>query len=272
MIGAMLVWGLAPLGDDLISATAALVQIVGSGQSADTLGVIHVFALSAAALLGMHLVFTLMLTFVRIERQRHRHRDMLNLLSFPVDGNPSTRVINHPSPVAYCLPGGARSVTVLSDGLLQLLTRSELEAVLIHERAHLNQRHHLLLWAFAAWRSAIPWLPTSQLAHRAVNELIEMLADDEALKSVDETTLMRAIAVVAAGTGPQGATDPRGGSSALGPSQPEAIQEYPLATAQRVQRLLTPQPALSLAQQGGVLSASALLLAIPPLLLLMPLR
>ena len=78
-------------------------------------------------------------------------------------------VINVDSPVAYCLPGGARSVTVLSDGLMAALEPAELRAVLNHENAHLDQRHHLLLWAFAAWRQALPWLPTTRLAQEAVN-------------------------------------------------------------------------------------------------------
>jgi Zn-dependent protease with chaperone function len=200
MIGAMLVWGLEPLGDNLLSAAGGLWLILAEGRPAETLGVVHVFALSAATLLGAHLVFTLMLTYVRIQRQRRRHRDMLRLLSSPAHGSPATLVINHPAPVAYCLPGGSRSVTVLSDGLLELLSQEELDAVLIHENAHLQQRHHLLLWAFAAWRAALPWLPTTRLAQAAVTELIEMLADDQALRRVDEAALVRAIAVVASGS------------------------------------------------------------------------
>ncbi|MGE9527717.1 M56 family metallopeptidase, partial [Escherichia coli] len=74
-------------------------------------------------------------------------------------------------------------MTVLSDGLMAALEPAELRAVLIHENAHLSQRHHLLLWAFAAWRQALPWLPTTRLAQESVNSLIEMLADDVALKT-----------------------------------------------------------------------------------------
>ncbi|WCI09270.1 M56 family metallopeptidase [Arthrobacter sp. OVS8] len=109
-------------------------------------------------------------------------------------------VINVDSPVAYCLPGGARSVTVLSDGLMAALEPAELRAVLNHENAHLDQRHHLLLWAFAAWRQALPWLPTTRLAQEAVSSLIEMLADDVALKTASKATLIKAIAIVASGS------------------------------------------------------------------------
>lgn len=281
MIGAMLVWGLVPLGDNLLQALARLWDVMVNNRPADTLGVVHVFALSAAALLSAHLVFTLLLTFVRIQAQRRRHRDMLNLLSSPIHGSPATLMINHPAPVAYCLPGGARSVTVLSDGLMGLLTAEELDAVLIHERAHLHQRHHLLLWAFAAWRAALPWLPTSQLAQRAVNELIEMLADDEALKEVAEPTLVRAIAIVASGSlpaddarndrNPDAADTPGLVYVSPEPGAPEGVHERdPQSTTYRLRRLLNPRPPLSTFQRTAVLGSSAVLLTMPTILLIAP--
>ena len=207
MIGAMLVYGLEPVGDNLHCRPARHWPAWCCLTAPTTaLGFWHLFALSAAALLTAHLVFTLLLTYYKIERQRRRHRELLALLASPSDDGPGTVVISHDSPVAYCLPGGARSVTVLSDGLMAALEPAELRAVLIHENAHLTQRHHLLLWAFAAWRQALPWLPTTRLAQEAVNSLIEMLADDVALKTESKATLIKAIAIVASGSAaPQGA-------------------------------------------------------------------
>ncbi|MFC3298946.1 M56 family peptidase [Arthrobacter agilis] len=277
MIGAMLVWGLEPLGDNLVSASAGFLRILVSDEPAASLGVVHVFAISAATLLFGHLVSTLILTFIRIRRQRSRHRDMLTLLSSPAADQPATLVISHPVPVAYCLPGGARSVTVMSDGLMDLLTRAELDAVLTHESAHLHQRHHLLLWAFAAWRSALPWLPTSLLAQRAVSELIEMLADDEALRHVDEPTLVRAIAIVGSGAlpdQPDTLNDPlaedAGAPAARGTTDVTGGTADARSTAHRLQRLLTPLPPLSRVQQGLALSVAGLLLIVPPALLVAP--
>lgn len=273
MIGALLVWGLEPLGDNLVAASRGFLELLLTDASARTLGVVHVFAVSAAVLLFAHLVFTLALTFVRIRRQRSRHRDMLTLLSSPSTEQPATVVISHPAPVAYCLPGGAHSVTVMSDGLMDLLTQAELDAVLTHENAHLHQRHHLLLWAFAAWRSALPWLPTSQLAQRAVSELIEMLADDEALRRVDRATLVRAIVIV--GSGEVHPDRDELGSTAA--DRPHAATADPASstlgdgsTAHRVRRLLAPLPPLRRLQQTAALSAAGLLLVVPPVLLVMP--
>lgn len=262
MIGAMLCYGLVPLGDNLGQGLHALMQIVVGRASLDTLGLVHAFALSAAALLSAHLVFTLWLTFFRIERQRRRHRDLLNILSSPSNDRPDTLVISHQVPVAYCLPGGSRSVTVLSDGLLDLLSPEELRAVLIHEQTHLAQRHHLLLWAFSAWRSALPWLPTSKLAQQAVSSLIEILADEVALRSVSKSTLVTAIALVASGSAQLPA-------DALIGDNAQKI-DTPATTSARLSRLLAPTPALAARTQLLIVAGALLLLAVPTALLLVP--
>ena len=262
MIGAMLCYGLVPLGDNLAQGLQGLWHIVAGRQSLDTLGLMHAFALSAAALLSAHLIFTLWLTFFRIERQRRRHRDLLLLLSSPSRDRPDTLVISHQAPVAYCLPGGSRSVTVLSDGLLDLLSAEELRAVLLHEQAHLTQRHHLLLWAFAAWRSALPWLPTSKLAQQAVSSLIEILADEVALRSVSKSTLVTAIALVASGSAQLPA-------DSLMADNAQKI-DTPDTTSARLGRLLAPAPALAAGRQALIIAGAVLLLAVPTALLLVP--
>ncbi len=262
MIGAMLCYGLVPLGDNLARGLRGLANILLGQQSLDTLGLVHAFALSAAALLSAHLVFTLWLSYFRILRQRRRHRDLLNLLSSPSDDRPDTFVISHQAPVAYCLPGGSRSITVLSEGLLKLLSPDELRAVLLHEQTHLTQRHHLLLWAFAAWRSALPWLPTSKLAQRAVSSLIEILADDVALRSVSKSTLVTAIALVASGPAQLPANTLLAGDTSQ--------IDTPATTSARLGRLLTPTPSLGAGLQVLVVAGAILLLAIPTALLLVP--
>lgn len=286
MIGAMLVYGLEPIGDNLIAGLKSLAGMVFNNEPTTALGFWHLFALSAAALLTAHLVFTLLLTYYKIERQRRRHRELLALLASPSDDGPGTVVINHDSPVAYCLPGGARSVTVLSDGLMAALEPAELRAVLIHENAHLSQRHDLLLWAFAAWRQALPWFPTTRLAQTAVNSLIEMLADDVALRTESKGTLIKAIAIVASGTSQPGISTPAlsGGQALTGSpalSAGGAVVEgnavsatggadSPRTTASRVSRLLSPKPPLTKPVRVLVLLASALLLAVPTALLIVP--
>ncbi|SEQ67243.1 M56 family metallopeptidase [Arthrobacter sp. OV608] len=280
MIGAMLVYGLEPVGDNLIAGLRALAGMVLFNAPTTDLGFWHIFALSAAALLTAHLVFTLLLTYYKIERQRRRHRELLALLASPSAEGAGTLVISHDSPVAYCLPGGARSVTVLSDGLMAALEPAELRAVLIHENAHLSQRHHLLLWAFAAWRQALPWLPTTRLAQESVNSLIEMLADDVALKTESKATLIKAIAIVASGSArTPGEAEIQPAPSGLAASGLSLAGLDPAAaagadsartTASRVSRLLSPQPQLPAPVRSLVLAGCVLLLALPTALLVVP--
>ncbi|MFB8370460.1 M56 family metallopeptidase [Pseudarthrobacter sp. NPDC055928] len=277
MIGAMLVYGLEPIGENLIAGLRALAGMVFFNAPTTALGFWHLFALSAAALLTAHLVFTLLLTYYKIERQRRRHRELLALLASPSTQGAGTVVISHDSPVAYCLPGGARSVTVLSDGLMAALEPAELRAVLIHENAHLSQRHHLLLWAFAAWRQALPWLPTTRLAQESVNSLIEMLADDVALKTESKATLIKAIAIVASGSvsADRGAELQPAGQAGLALEGLETAAgvtgaDSARTTASRVSRLLSPRPQLPTAIRGSVLAGCVLLLALPTALLIVP--
>lgn len=256
MIGALLVWGLEPLGGNLIAALGGLAQVAAGEPGAPPIGPLHVFALSAALLLGAHLVFTLLLTTYRVSRQRARHRGLLALLGDPSPADPGTVVLQHHAPVAYCLPGFNGSLTVLSRGLLDVLDDEGLRAVIAHERAHLEQRHDLLVLAFESWHQALPWLPTSRLARRAVQELIEMMADDTALHQVSAPTLLRALVAVATG-------------DAASPAAESGIPGEELSS-RRLRRLLSPAGPLPVGARGCVLAVAILLIGAPTTLLIAP--
>ncbi|MFL0410208.1 M56 family metallopeptidase [Microbacterium paludicola] len=158
--------------------------------------------------LAAYLLVHLVITVVQFERQRRRHLALLNLLSAPHPTQARTRVLDDAAPVAYCLPRGIGSVTVLSQGLLDGLDQDELAAVIAHERAHVEQRHEVLLVAFKAWRDALPWFPIAARAESEVAALVEMRADDSARRSLrwtgvdPDAVLARAILRVAGPTGP----------------------------------------------------------------------
>ena len=252
MLGALVTFGLAPYGDDLVSALLAFT----GGETVE--GTWHLVALGAAGLLGVHLVLNLVVTVVRSEAQRRRHAHLIDLLSEPMADNPRTRIIDTPAPVAYCLPGALSSVTVFSAGLVDLLEPAELDAVIEHEKAHVAQRHDIVLVVFRAWHTSLPWFPIAYRAQREVGLLIEMLADDHARRSVDDAVLGRAIALVGSGSAP----DAQLTGQPLESSSPHDVRARVLRIA-RARALSTPAEAL-------VVGASAALIAVPTVLLFAP--
>ncbi|MFF4129766.1 M56 family metallopeptidase [Microbispora rosea] len=116
---------------------------------------------------------------VRTVRERREHRQMLDVVAGDLSGTPDVRVLEHPMPMIYCLPARERPI-VVTTGALDRLGPAEMEAVLAHERAHLRQRHHLVLMLADALRAAVPWLGTLRLAYATLPGLLELAADDHA--------------------------------------------------------------------------------------------
>ncbi|PRY67222.1 peptidase M48-like protein [Glaciihabitans tibetensis] len=263
MIGSLLAFGLVPFGDNLFTSADGLLRALMTGSTISTVDVLHLASLCGAVLLGLHLVLNLVLTIVVSERQRRRHRQLVELLSSPVPGSPHTRLIDHSVPVAYCLPGTAHSVTVFSAGLLELLGDRELAGVIEHEKAHLLQRHYMVLMAFGAWRSSLPWFPIATRAHREVALLVEMLADDYARRVVDDQTLATAIALVSSET-PRAVT----ASEPYDSWAPAAVSREQLAA--RVGRLIDGRPPVAVPGRILVVAVALALVVVPTVLLVLP--
>jgi hypothetical protein len=249
--------GVAPYGPHPVAAIRVLVVDVEHGAVPAGTTSASALALAAAILLGAHLVLNLIATVARTERQRARHRSLVLLLSAPMPETPRTRVLDATAPIAYCLPGTARSLTVLSAGLLALLSEQEVQGVVEHERAHLRQHHALVLVAFRAWRIALPWFPVASRAQDAVGLLTEMLADDQARRTVPDPVLARAIAIVASGGG------------APGLPLEDAPAADPVSVGRRVRRLVAPAP-VPRAVRALVPLAAVALVVVPPVLLALP--
>ena len=250
LLGAGMVYGLAPLGGSLVEALAALPAAVDGGHLLSDLGAVRLLALLAAAALAVRLVGVLTVTTVRTARARRRHRDLLDVLGTPWPEAPGARVLDHPVPVAYCLPG-LRSRLVLSAGVLAALSPAEVRAVLAHEQAHLRERHDLVVLPFVAWGETAPFVRGMVRAQVAVAALIEMRADD-----------------VAAGA--TNAVDLSGALRAVGGSAPAAaLSSFTAALDQRLARIATPPPALPLPVRVLVRLAAPVLAVAPAIVALL---
>lgn len=266
MIGALLSYGLEPFGNNLVEGLRALPDALVGGALPRGTTFAQMFSLSGAILLGIHLLLTLAMTFVRAERSRRRHRRLVTLLSAPMPERPDTRLLDHEAPVAYCLPGTTRSITVLSAGLMTLLDEEQLRAVIAHEQAHATQRHHLLLLAFRAWRGSLPWFPIATRAHEAVAILIEMLADDQARQLVSNEVLVTSIALVASESG----VDATGQASPLETEPHNALSADSPSASRRIARLVGTATPLDAPSRVLAIVLAVALVAVPTVLLLWP--
>jgi bla regulator protein blaR1 len=251
-IGAGVTYGLAPLAGSLPTAVRIGAGHLRDGHPFEGLPGWHVAALTAAALLGLRLLGVLLWSAYRTGRARHRHRALVDLLATPAPDLGGARVLDHPQAVAYCLPG-LRSRVVVSAGVLRLLDADEVSAVLAHERAHLSERHDLVVLPFVAWSGALPFLPGVRRARLAVAGLVEMLADDRARTVADPAALAAAIARLGATRAPRGGL---------------ALSES--AVVARVTRLLDAQPPVAAWVAATAYLAALTLLTLPAALLLAP--
>ena len=181
---------------------------------------IAVFALTV--LIGARLLIAVMRVAIGNRRRRAHHRMVVDLVGVGHDAALAqrracardVRVLDVPQPLAYCLPG-VRSRVVVSEGALTTLADAEVAAILTHERAHLRARHDLVLEAFTAVHAAFPRLVRSANALRAVQLLVELLADDAAVRATGRTPLARALVACASGRTPSGALAAGGPSTVL---------------------------------------------------------
>ena len=169
----------------------------GAARALVTVGAVLSGLMLARVLVSGHQIGT------RLRATRRRHRDLVDLLSKVRNepSDPQLCVLEHSTPTAYCVPG-LRSRVVLSQGTIDALSAEQVEAVLAHERAHLRERHDLILEFFTVMYMALPPILRSPEALREVQLLAEVLADRSAVKAVGPVVVARAVVTMAGSTAP----------------------------------------------------------------------
>lgn len=263
-VGALLAIGVSGPGTQagVLGGLRSLTVRLASGQSVAPHQPIAVTAVRITALVAGFALFTvlcgvLVMAFAGAIGARRRQRELLALLAYGDPKVPGALVIDYPAAAAYCLPG-IRSQIVVSAGTLDLLAPAELTAVLAHERAHVRARHDLVLIPFTSLRRTFPRSRVVAQSYRTVALLVEMMADDRALRV--RGLLPRELATALLRFGTAGADGAPAGALAAAEGELTA----------RVIRLLTPPPPLHRATQAAVIIGSAVLVAVPLLLLVLP--
>jgi Zn-dependent protease with chaperone function len=264
-VGALIGIGVTPSGAAVVSGAmdrlAGIARAGGLPSAVDLSGAVRLACLAAGVALLVVLCWILIAATASVVRARQRQRELLNLLAHGDPKVPGALVVDHPTATAYCLPG-LRSAIVISAGTLALLDADELAAVLAHERAHLRERHDLVLLPFLALLRAFRWAGITRQAYRAVGLLVEMHADDFALRHRPARELATALLRVGAAGG---GGVPSGALAAV-------VRSEECEVAARVVRLLRPARGLSTATHAFIVAASIAIVAVPVALLILPLR
>jgi Zn-dependent protease with chaperone function len=177
-------------------------------------------------------------------RIRRGQLEMLHLAG-TVRTDLDATVVPAPDPAAYLVPGRHPHIVVTTEALHRL-TPSELAAVLAHERAHATGHHHRLRAAAGLLQRAFPRVSVFSHANRQVNRLVELCADDAAVRRQGALPLARALVALAA-PGPD----------------PHALHAAGGDPAERLHRLLQPPPPLSRPARAAATAAWALLPVVP---------
>jgi Zn-dependent protease with chaperone function len=174
----------------------------------------------------------------------------------------SAVVLDSPGAAAYCI-AGRKPAVVVTRGAVDLLSAQQLDAVLAHERAHLEARHHRRSSAALAVARTLPFVPLLRATPGLVARLLEMEAD--ALAADRHEPRVLASALVAVATAGQVAAVAAGRGNPPGVAAADA--------AGRIRRLLDPprqlpRPRRTLARASVVaVSVGPVLLAGLPALL-----
>lgn len=182
---------------DPLAMAACLAQVRSVAAGHRGLGMqaaLAVLALTLTALLVM-LVARVGRHLVTARASSRRHAESARIIGRRVTGVDGL-VIDAPQKLAYCL-GGRGGTVVITSAAVTALARPHLDAVLAHERAHLAGRHHLLLTVARALTTALPRVRLFAVAEAEIARLLEMCADDTAVRRHGSAPLLSALLTLA---------------------------------------------------------------------------
>ncbi len=185
----------------LAAAPAAFALLARDGGPARHLALLAV-AVITTSVIALRLLWSGHRIGRRLRSLRAEHRELVDIIAQP--DRDRVRIVAHPTPTAYCIPG-RHSRVVLSQGVLDALPPDQLDAVIAHEDAHLRARHDLLVEFFTVVHEAVPGPVRSDAAIREVRLLVEALADRVAVRRVGEVPTARALLTLAESRTPEAA-------------------------------------------------------------------
>lgn len=211
------VWAVAVCATLIAVALPALAELVHrcwlalhSGPPGRVDSIAGILSAAAIAVVVLRGGWQLRCTGRQRRRLHERHVELAWLLTGAGPQPGSVLWLPAAQPLAYSLAGNP-SLIVVTNGLRQCLDRSAVSAVLAHERAHLQRRHHLVIGIAAAAAAGMGWLPLMRHSPALVRTLVELDADAHAARRHGSRGLRRALQVLGAMPAPSAALAIAGG-------------------------------------------------------------
>jgi Zn-dependent protease with chaperone function len=127
-------------------------------------------------------------TVLRMRARAHDHARAVRLVGHRMD-EANVVVVEAAQPAAYCVSGRPSAIVVTSAALAALDER-QLAAVVAHERAHLTGHHSLIVTGLRGLAAVFPRLALFSEGLQHVSRLLEMCADDAAVRRHDRRVLL----------------------------------------------------------------------------------
>ena len=198
----------------LAAAPAAAPLVLFDGQAVDQHFMILALVVAVSGLMLARLLVAGHSIGRRMRVLRRRHRELVDIIALEPHPGSRVRVLEHPTPTAYCLPR-RQSRVVLSQGVIEAMPPRALAAVLAHEGAHLMARHDLLVEFFSVIHETMPAAVRSPEAMREVRLLVEVLADRASVRKVGVEETRLALLTLAGSKAPEAAMAAGVGSTAV---------------------------------------------------------
>lgn len=209
-------------------------------------------------LLVVALVVALGLSTLREARQVREVRQEHHLLrSVARRPEGDVTVLDNATPAVWCVPGRRGGRIFVTTGTLEVLTDRELRAALEHERAHLARHHHWMVFAADTITRVVGTYGALRNYPALVRQLVELDADDTALRFTDRRILASALL--------------RLGELAASRSNPVTLALNEASVGFRIRRLIDKHPTRgSVTATLLALTTTATAVLIPPAVVLVP--
>lgn len=187
------------------------------------------------------------LALSRMRTHTLAHADAVRMVGRPEGGD--VVIIEAAEPAAYCVAGRPPAI-VVTTAALAALDRTQLAAVVAHERAHLDGHHAYVIAAVRGLAAALPGIALFSNAATQICSLLEMCADDAAARRHGHQPLLAGLLTLS------GAIAPAHGLAAAG-----------VAVLARAERLTEPQRGLAQIRTRVTLSGAVAAMAATPLVI-----